>query len=143
MPPTLTPLGSASTAARYSPYVSQLQSRPARMLSAGMSSTDSISSASQRSSPRFTGANVTPQLPSTTDVTPCQQEDVASGSQAICASRWVCTSTKPGVTYAPSASISRLPFASTVPTSTTRSPSIATSARRGGAPVPSTNVPPL
>ena len=75
------------------------------MLAAGMSSTDSISPASQSSCPARTGANVTPQLPSTTDVTPCQHDDVASGSHAICASRCVCTSTKPGVTYAPSASM--------------------------------------
>ena len=43
------------------------------MLAAGMSSTDSISAASHDSWPGRTGANVTPQLPSTTDVTPCQQ----------------------------------------------------------------------
>ena len=68
------------------------------MLAAGMSSTDSISSASHDSWPGRTGANVTPQLPSTTDVTPCQHDDVASGSHASCASRWVWMSTKPGVT---------------------------------------------
>ena len=48
--------------------------------------------------PGRTGANVTPQLPSTTDVTPCQHDDVASGSHASCASRCVWMSTKPGVT---------------------------------------------
>ena len=71
------------------------------MLAAGMSSTDSISSARYARSLGRHGANVTPQLPSTTDVTPCQHDDVAIGSHAICASRCVCMSTKPGVTYAP------------------------------------------
>ena len=53
------------------------------------------------------GAKVTPQLPITTDVTPCQHDERASGSQPICASRWVWRSTKPGVTSRPVASISR------------------------------------
>ena len=76
-----------------------------------------------------TGAKVTPQLPMTTDVTPCQHDDEPIGSHANCASRCVCTSTKPGVTSRPSASISRAPRSSTAPTSTMRSPSTATSAR--------------
>ena len=86
----------------------------------------------RRGRPAGTGANVTPQLPSTTDVTPCQHDDVASGSHASCASRWVWMSTKPGVTYAPSASIVRVPRPSTSPTSTMRSPSIATSPVNAG-----------
>src|SRR5690606_8006715 len=49
----------------------------------------------------------------------------------------------PGRTSAPSASISRAPRPSTAPTATTRSPSMATSAVRAGAPVPSRTVPPL
>ena len=61
---------------------------------------------SARSSGRH-GANVTPQLPSTTLVTPCQHLDVAIGSHASWASRWVWMSTKPGVTIAPAASMSR------------------------------------
>jgi hypothetical protein len=46
----------------------------------------------------------------TTDVTPCQHEQVPSGSHAICASMWVWPSMKPGETTRPSASISRRPF---------------------------------
>ena len=53
-------------------------------------------------------------------------------------------STKPGVTMRPSASITwPAPVGSTSPTALTRSPSMATSANRAGAPVPSTTVPPL
>ena len=56
------------------------------------------------------GASVNPQLPMTTLVMPCQQEDVPSGSQKTCASMWVWPSTKPGATTWPSASItSRAP----------------------------------
>ena len=51
------------------------------------------------------GASVKPQLPITTVVMPCQQEDVPSGSQKICASMWVWPSTKPGATTWPSASM--------------------------------------
>ena len=91
-----------------------------------------------RSSGRH-GANVTPQLPITTDVTPCQHDDVPIGSQASCASRWVWMSTKPGVTTRPSASISstaRSPVRS--PIAEMRSPSMPTSAKTAGPPVPST-----
>src|SRR5438067_8750085 len=54
-------------------------------------------------------------------------------------------STTPGVTTAPSASMRRRPSPSSasLPTAVMRSPSTATSARLGGAPVPSTTVPPL
>ena len=51
-------------------------------------------------------------------------------------------STKPGVTSRPSASIVRAAVASTLPTSVMTPSSIATSAVRAGAPVPSTTVPP-
>src|SRR5437763_15218800 len=50
-------------------------------------------------------------------------------------------STNPGVTIAPSASSVRLAAPLTSPTSTMSPSSIATSARRAGAPVPSTRVP--
>jgi hypothetical protein len=117
------------------------------MLSAGMSSTDSIMRARYSRSSGLHGANATPQLPSTTDVTPCQHDEVATGSHASCASRWVWASTNPGVTTRPSASSVRLAEPSTAPvplspTATMRSPRTATSARRAGAPVPSTTVPP-
>src|SRR4051812_17915137 len=53
-------------------------------------------------------------------------------------------STQPGVTSIPSASIVRAPAGTSTfsSTATMRSPSIATSARRRAAPVPSTTVPP-
>ncbi len=112
------------------------------MLSAGMSSTDSIISASSSRSPGLQGANVTPQLPSTTEVTPCQHDDDPIGSQASCASRWVWMSTKPGVTRQPSASmVRRASVSSSTPTATMRSPSTATSPRTGSPPEPSTTVP--
>ena len=57
--------------------------------------------------PGRTGAKVTPQLPRTTVVTPCQHEELAAGSQNSWASRWVWMSTNPGVTSRPLASISR------------------------------------
>ena len=47
-----------------------------------MSSTDSITSAMYSMSSVFTGANVTPQLPITTEVTPCQHELEPMGSHA-------------------------------------------------------------
>ena len=109
-----------------------------------MSSTDSIMLASVSAWPGRSGANVMPQLPMTTDVTPCQHDELMSGSQPIWASRWEWRSTNPGVTSLPSASMtSAAPDASTSPTATMRSPSIATSARTAGPPVPSTTVPPL
>src|ERR1019366_4461237 len=51
-------------------------------------------------------------------------------------------STQPGVTIRPVASISRRPLAAMSPTALILSPSTATSARLGGAPVPSTTMPP-
>ena len=102
------------------------------MLRAGMSSTDSIISARYSRSSGRTGANVTPQLPMTTDVTPCQHDELSSGSQPICASRCVCRSTNPGVTSRSVASISRAPRSSTSPTATMRSPLIPTSATDAG-----------
>ena len=98
-----------------------------------MSSTLSIIAASVARSSGRHGANVTPQLPITTLVTPCQQLDVPIGSHAIWASRCVWMSTKPGVTRRPSASISRRPVWSTPPSSASTiavitSPVIATSA---------------
>jgi hypothetical protein len=62
---------------------------------------------------RFTGAKVTPQFPITTEVTPCQHDEDAIGSQASCASRWVWMSTKPGVTTLLLASSSRRPRSAT------------------------------
>ena len=111
------------------------------MLAAGMSSTDSISRARYSRSSGLQGAKVTPQFPITTEVTPCQQGELPIGSQQICASRCVWTSTKPGVTSIPSASMVRSARPSTSPTAAMRSPCTATSARTGSAPLPSTSVP--
>src|SRR3954447_23947075 len=108
---------------------------------AGTSSTDSIISARYWRSSGRQGAKVTPQLPSTTDVMPCQHELVPIGSHDSWASRWVWMSTNPGVTSRPVASISRAPRSLTSPTIVMRSPSMATSARTGSAPDPSTTMP--
>ena len=98
MPPTFTPFGRFATSSKYSPYEDQFHESPLRMLSAGMSSTDSIISASTVAPPFETGANVTPQFPKTTEVTPCQHDELAIGSHASWASKCVCISTNPGVT---------------------------------------------
>ena len=111
--------------------------------SAGMSSTDSMSLASSSWSVGLTGAKVTPQLPTTTEVTPCQHDELQGASQATWASRWLWMSTKPGVTMRPDASMVRVAGPESSPTSVTRSPTMPTSARRAGAPVPSMTVPPV
>jgi hypothetical protein len=111
------------------------------MLVVGMSSTDSIRRAKYSRSSGRQGAKPTPQLPITTDVTPCQHGEETIGSQKTCASRWVWMSTKPGVTRQPSASIVRSAVPSTRPTAAMRSPATATSARLGWPPLPSTSVP--
>ena len=139
IPPAFTPLGIRSTLARYSPYVCQSQGSPLRIAAAGMSSTDSIISARYARSSGRHGANVTPQFPITTVVTPCQHDGLPIGSHASCASRCVWMSTKPGVTTRPSASISstaRSPCSS--PIAEIRSPTMPTSAKTPGPPVPST-----
>ena len=97
--------GNDSTAARYSGKVSQRQSIPATMASLGMSSTASRHSANHSLASGLQGASANPQLPMTTLVTPCQQEQVPAGSHATCASMWVWPSMKPGATIMPSASI--------------------------------------
>src|SRR5260370_21257697 len=141
MPPTFTPFGSRSSSPRYSPYVFQCQDNPSRMLAAGMSSTDSMSSERYSRSSGLHGANVTPQLPSTTDVTPCQHDDDATGSHPTWASRRVWTSTNPGLTTRPSASIVLRPSPSMSPTAAIRSPVTATSPPNDVRPVTSATVP--
>ena len=96
---------SRSTASRYSGNVSHSHWMPADSAAPGMSSTPSIRPMSQSCLSGCTGAKPTPQLPITTVVTPCQHVGVSSGSQVTWPSKCVCTSTKPGVTSAPSASI--------------------------------------
>ena len=97
--------GNESTASRYSGNVSQFQSMPATIASLGMSSTASRHSAYHSRASGLQGASAKPQLPITTVVTPCQQEQLPSGSQATCASMWVWPSMKPGATIMPSASM--------------------------------------
>src|SRR3569833_1480119 len=108
----------------------------------GMSSTVSIMPASSSLSVGRTGAKVTPQLPSSAVVTPCQLTGVQLGSQPICASRWVWMSTKPGVTVSPSAAISRWPFSATLPIAAILPSLTATSPVKAALPVPSTLRPP-
>ena len=104
----------------------------------GMSSTVSIIPARNSRSFGLHGANVTPQLPKSAVVTPCQDTGVNSGSQPAWASKWVCKSTNPGVIALPLAFISWCPSPSTFPTAAILSPSIATSPKYGSVPVPST-----
>ena len=73
--------GMPSSASRYSGNDSQSHWMPSASAVPGMSSTPSISSISHCSRPGRTGANPTPQLPSTTVVTPCQHDGVRCGSQ--------------------------------------------------------------
>src|SRR5689334_17286871 len=134
--------GARSSASRYSGKDSQSQRIPSARAVPGMSSTPSISSMSHSWSSQRAGANPMPQLPTTAVVTPCQHDGVRCGSQVAWPSKWVCTSTKPGVTNSPSASTTRRARSPTRPTSTMRPASTATSATDAGAPVPSTTVPP-
>ncbi len=87
------------------------------------------------------GARVKPQLPITTLVMPCQHDEVPSGSQKICASMWVCPSTKPGVTTWPSASITSRARSRMRPMVTMRPCRTPTSARYRGKPDPSITIP--
>ena len=73
---------------------------------------------------------VKPQLPASTVVTPCSGDGVRAPSQKICASKWVCTSTKPGATTLPVASMVRAASPSTWPMATMRPSFTPTSARR-------------
>src|SRR5689334_17881220 len=90
-----------------------------------------------------TGAYVQPQLPTTSVVTPWRIVLSAVGLASRDQSLWLCGSTKPGQTMRPRASIVRRAAApSSSPTAAMRSPSTATSARCGAAPLPSTTTPP-
>src|SRR4051795_8701413 len=81
--------------------------------------------------------------PNTSVVTPCSRSDAPVGSSCKVPHAWLSTLTKPGATVRP---VTSMTVASTCcgtsPTATIRSPSTATSARRAGAPVPSTTAPP-
>jgi hypothetical protein len=89
------------------------------------------------------GAAPMPQLPTTTVVTPPRILKSISGRTTSAKSSWVCTSMKPGASARPAASSDTFacrPAPS--PTDAIRSPLRATSARLGGAPVPSYSVAP-
>ena len=72
--PTSIMRGRSASASRYSGNDSHRQSMPSHSAVPGMSSTPSMSSTSSCSPPGCTGANPTPQLPTTTVVTPCQHD---------------------------------------------------------------------
>ena len=99
--------GIRSSASRYSGKDSQSHWMPSASALPGMSSTPSMSSISHSCPSGRAGAKPMPQLPTTAVVTPCQHDGVRCGSQVAWPSKWVCTSTKPGVTSSPSASRTR------------------------------------
>ena len=78
--------GLCSKSSRNCGKVSQLHLIPSCSAVPGMSSTPSISSIRKSWSSDQQGAKVTPQLPKTTDVTPCQHEGLSVGSHPTCAS---------------------------------------------------------
>ena len=73
---TLTPFGAASSESRYSGMVSQshLGSMPSCIAASGIASVRTIVSIDRSRKSGLQGAKPNPQLPSTTDVTPCQLE---------------------------------------------------------------------
>ena len=93
---------------------------PAAIASVGMSSTADRQRAYHSRSSGLQGASAKPQLPITTEVTPCQHEQLPIGSHATCASMWVWPSMKPGETISPSASIVRAAGVVTLPISAMR-----------------------
>ena len=102
---------------------------PAAIASVGMSSTADRQRAYQSRSSGLQGASAKPQLLMTTEVTPCQHEQLPSGSHATCASMWVWPSMKPGETISPSASMRCAPGSLMRPISTMRPSLMPTSAR--------------
>ncbi len=80
------PLGSDARVSRNSGKVVQRQSMPASIAWGGMSSARWRLRTTMALSFAAHGASVKPQLPMTTLVMPCQQEDVPSGSQNTWAS---------------------------------------------------------
>src|SRR5437867_3675477 len=135
------PLGRESRQSRNSGNVVQRHSMPASMAAGGMSSARWRLRTTRCLFSSAHGARVKPQLPITTEVMPCQQDEVPSGSQKICASMWVWPSTKPGVTTWPSASTTSRARSRMRPIVTMRPWRTPTSARYRGRPDPSTTVP--
>src|SRR5439155_249718 len=135
------PLGRESRQSRNSGNVVQRHSMPASMAAGGMSSARWRLRTTRCLFSSAHGARVKPQLPITTEVMPCQQDEVPSGSQKICASMWVWPSTKPGVTTWPSASTTSRARSRMRPIVTMRPCRTPTSARYRGRPDPSTTMP--
>jgi hypothetical protein len=75
-----------ASASMNSGKLSQSHCRPASRTLRGISSTFSMISMSQDRASGRTGAKPTPQLPITSDVTPCQAEGASTGSHIACAS---------------------------------------------------------
>ncbi len=71
---------------RYSGNVTQSQGSPSRSVSVGIASTAVIVSIERSRSSGRTGAKPKPQLPVTTEVTPCHPDVVRYGSQKTWAS---------------------------------------------------------
>ena len=93
---------------RYSGKVTQSHGIPAAIVVARTASLRSSVSIARSRSSGATGAKPKPQLPITTDVTPCQPDIVHHGSQKICESKWVCRSMTPGATIRSRASNTRV-----------------------------------
>ena len=90
----------------------------------------------------FAGAGDPPQLPTTSVVTPCSSVLSQYGFCSARRSEWEWQSIKPGLTACPAASISRAACACRrSPNATMRPPSMPTSARVHGLPVPSMTMP--
>ena len=87
--------------------MTQSQGMPAAMVVARTASLRSRVSIDLSRCSGCTGAKPKPQLPMTTEVTPCQPDIVQYGSQKICESKCVCRSMKPGATIRSRASNTR------------------------------------
>ena len=123
----------SSTASAYSPNDDQVRWTLRRESSRS-------SSASARP---LTGADDPPQLPHTTSVTPMCNALSSASLTNIASSECEWMSMNPGAMTRSFASMTRAPsFARSAPTAAMRPRSIATSARRPGAPVPSITVAP-
>ena len=90
-----------------------------------------------------TGASPWPQLPTAIVVIPCSTLDCARPSTSSVKSACEWMSTTPGATTRPLTSSTSAAGPRSLPTAAMWPCAIATSARRGGAPVPSTTVPPV
>ena len=83
---TFTAFGVRSRLSRNCGKVSQSQGIPSFIVSKGIASTRVMDCMARSRAPSATGAKPNPQLPRTTDVTPCQPDIVQWGSQKIWAS---------------------------------------------------------